>query len=95
VPRIATITDGVNLLSGPRIVTRSVKVNMLEVARPEEFRATVDGFDVLDIDSFCADPISQRYEFNFRLPGGIARGSHEVLVTMGKRTFPPLGIEVE
>jgi SAM-dependent methyltransferase len=94
VPRIATITDGVNLLSGTRIVTRSVKVNMLELTRPEEFRATVDGFDVLDIDSFCADPVSQRYEFNFRLPDRIANGPHEVLVTLGKRTFPPLAIEV-
>lgn len=94
VPRIATITDGVNLLSGTRIVTRSVKVNMLEVARPEQFRATVDGLDVLDIDSFCADPVSQRYEFNFRLPDRVSNGPHEVLVTMGKRTFAPLAIEV-
>jgi hypothetical protein len=94
VPRIATITDGVNLLSGTRIVTRSVKVTMLEVSRPEEFRATVDGFDVLDIESFCADPVSRRYEFNFRLPDRIAKGPHEALVGMGKRTFPPLAIEV-
>jgi SAM-dependent methyltransferase len=94
VPRIATITDGINLLSGTRIVTRSVKVTMHEVARPEEFRATVDGFDALDIDSFCADPIGQRYEFNFRLPDSIPNGPHEVLVSMGKRAFAPLAIEV-
>jgi hypothetical protein len=49
---------------------------------------------VLDIDSFCADPVSQRYEFNFRLPDRIANGPHEVLVTLGKRTSPPLAIEV-
>ena len=94
VPRIATITDGINLCSGKRIVTRSVKVTMLEVAHPEQFRATIDGMDVLDIDFFCGDPVSQRWEFNFRLPEAISTGPQEVLVTLGKRAFPPLAIEV-
>lgn len=94
VPRMSTITDGINLLSGTRIVTGSVKVTMLEVTHPEQFHATVDGNDVLDTESFCADPVSQRYEFNFRLPDRIRKGHHEVTVSMGKRVFPPLAIEV-
>jgi len=94
VPRISTITDGINLLSGTRIVTGSVKVTMLEVTRPDDFRATVDGYDVTDTESFCADPIALRHEFNFRLTGRIGKGPHEVLVTLGKRAFPPLAIEV-
>ena len=94
VPRLCSITDGINLLSGTRIVTGSLKVMMLEVTRPEQFRASVDGFDAQEIDSFCADPIAHRYEFNFRLPERIGKGPHEVRVTMGKRTFPPLPIEV-
>ena len=94
VPRISTITDGINLLSGTRIVTGSVKVTMLEVTHAEQFHATVDGHDVLEKESFCADPVSQRYEFNFRLPERIRKGHHEVTVRMGKRVFPPLAIEV-
>ena len=94
VPRISTIADGINLLSGTRIVTGSVKVTMHEVADAAQFRATIDGLDVLEIESFCADPISQRYEFNFRLPERVARGPHQVLVTLGKRKFAPLEIEV-
>ena len=94
VPRITTITDGINLLSGTRIVTGSVKVTMHEVADPRPFRATVDGFDALETETFCADPISQRYEFNFRLPESIGPGPHEVRVSLGKRTFAPLAIEV-
>jgi SAM-dependent methyltransferase len=94
VPRIATITDGINLLSGTRIVTGSVKVTMHEVADPAPFHATIDGLDALEIESFCADPITQRYEFNFKVPGRIAPGPHEVLVSLGKRTFAPLAIEV-
>jgi hypothetical protein len=94
VPRITTITDGINLLSGTRIVTGSVKVTMREVADPKPFHARVDGFDAVEIESFCADPIMQRYEFNFRLPERIGPGPHEVHVSLGKRTFPPLAIEV-
>ena len=94
VPRITTIADGINLLSGTRIVTGSVKVTMNEVADAAHFGATVEGLNVLDIESFCADPVSQRYEFNFRLPAQVARGPHQVLVTLGKRKFAPLDIEV-
>jgi SAM-dependent methyltransferase len=94
VPRITTITDGINLLSGTRIVTGSVKVTMLEVADPTPFTAKIDGMDAREIESFCADPITQRYEFNFKLPHGIAKGAHEVVVSLGKRAFAPLAIEV-
>jgi len=94
VPRVTTIADGINLLSGTRIVTGSVKVTMHEVSDAAQFHATMEGQDVLEIESFCADPISQRYEFNFRLPAGIAAGRHEVLVSLGKRRFAPLAIEV-
>jgi len=94
VPRISTITDGINLLSGARIVTRSVKVTMLEVGDASQFSAKVDGEDALDIDSFCADPETQRWEFNFRLPAGVIHGPHEVQVKLGRREFAPLAIEV-
>jgi hypothetical protein len=94
VPRVTTIADGISLLSGTRIVTGSVKVTMHEVSDAAQFRATVEGQDVLEIESFCADPISQRYEFNFRLPARLAPGPHQVLVSLGKREFAPLEIEV-
>jgi SAM-dependent methyltransferase len=94
VPRVTTVADGINLLSGTRIVTGTVKVTMHEVSDAAQFGATIEGQSVLDIESFCADPISQRYEFNFRLPARIAPGPHQVLVTLGKRKFAPLDIEV-
>jgi SAM-dependent methyltransferase len=94
VPRVTTITDGVNLISGTRIISRTVKVTMIEVRDPKAFHATVDGYDAVGVDAFCADPVTLRYEFNFKLPERIIAGQHEVTVRMGKRTFPPLAIEV-
>jgi SAM-dependent methyltransferase len=94
VPRVTTIADGVNLLSGNRIVSGSVKVTLIEVTHPEQFHATVDGVDALEIDPFCADPIGQRYEFNFRLPASIGSGPHDVRIELGHRVLGPLRIEV-
>jgi hypothetical protein len=94
VARIHSVTDGINLCSGTTIVTGSVKVMMTEETHADEFRATVDGRDVLDTDSFRADPTTSRWEFNFRLPPEVTRGPHELTVMLGKRVFAPIAIEV-
>jgi SAM-dependent methyltransferase len=94
VPRIISVTDGVNLCSDARIVTGSVKVMMSEVARAEGFRAAIDGRDALDIDSFCADATTGRWEFNFRLPPATKAGPQMLTVGLGRRTFAPLTIDV-
>jgi hypothetical protein len=94
VPRVTSITDGVNLLLDHRTNTGSIKVTMIEVLRPEDFHARVDGRDVRDIDAFCADPLTGRYEFNFRLPDSMAAGPHQLQVTHGKRRYAPAPIEV-
>jgi hypothetical protein len=71
-----------------------VKITMQEVPDAREFRAAMGGQDVREIESFCTDPVWQRYEFNFRLPVDVRKGPHEVHVSLGKRKFAPLGIEV-
>ncbi|HWB83642.1 MAG TPA: class I SAM-dependent methyltransferase [Bryobacteraceae bacterium] len=94
VPRIDAIADAVNLLCGTRVVSGTVKVMMSEVTHPEQFCVHVDGREVPDVETFCTDPATERYEFNLCLPKGIAPGAHEVCVGLGKREFPPLEIEV-
>ncbi|MGA3016451.1 MAG: class I SAM-dependent methyltransferase [Bryobacteraceae bacterium] len=94
VPRLTTVTDGVNLLLDHRTASGSVKVTLLEVADPDTLHATVDGRDVLETDSFCVDPVNRCYEFNFRIPSGTGPGPHELRVALGKREFQPIPIEV-
>ncbi|HUB80574.1 MAG TPA: class I SAM-dependent methyltransferase [Bryobacteraceae bacterium] len=94
VARFETVTDGVNLLLHQRTESGLLKVTMMEVPREEEFRATVDGKPVREPDSFCTDPNLRRFEFNFRLPEGVGPGGHVLRLAMGKREFPPIGIEV-
>jgi len=94
VPRVVSISDGVNLLSGSVVASGIVKAVMVEIDRPGDFRAAVDGCEAGGIERFCVDPLFQRYEFNFPLPAQVGRGSHEVRVAIGKREFAPVPIEV-
>jgi len=94
VPRVVSISDGVNLLSGCIVASGIVKAVMVEIDRPSDFRATVDGREAGGIETFCVDPLFQRYEFNFPLPEQIGPGRHLVRVSIGKRAFAPFPIEV-
>jgi len=94
VPRVVSISDGVNLLSGSVVGSGIVKAVMVEIERPGDFHATVDGFAVDAVETFCVDPLFQRYEFNFPLPGECGPGPHQVRVHVGKREFAPFPIEV-
>jgi SAM-dependent methyltransferase len=94
VPRVAQVTDGVNLLLGSRTSSGIVKVRMLDLAHPEQFRAAVDGRPVPGLDAFCTDLTRQTHEFNFHLPEGTAPGMHELRLAVGRRELAPLALEV-
>ncbi len=94
VPRVTGITDGVNLLSGNLIVSGTVKVTMEEVANGADFRAAVDQFATPPADVFCTDPIGLHWEFNFNLPANLPPGPHRVTISLGRRTFPRIPIQV-
>ncbi len=71
VPRVVSVSDGVDLLSGPRISSGIVKLTVEEfdVSR---FEAVVAGQPAPDWESFEIDPIPPRHEINLRLPPGLA-----------------------
>jgi len=94
VPRVTGISDGVNILSGSRIISRTVKVTLEEVPDGAQFHATVDKLPTPAAESFCTDPVAQRWEYNFSLPEHLPPGAHRVSVTIGRRTFPRIPIEV-
>ena len=94
VPRVQSVTDGINLLSGTRIASRVLKVTMMDVLDAGQFRAALDGMEVPGTESFCVDPIFQHYEFNVTLPESVKPGAHQVEITLGKRAFAPVAIEV-
>jgi ubiquinone/menaquinone biosynthesis C-methylase UbiE len=94
VPRLLSVTDGVNLLSGPMVTSRMVKLVFEELSVPERVSVTLDGAAISEVEIFCADPVNERFELNFRLPGEAEQGPHEVGVRIGTRAFPPAVIDV-
>lgn len=94
VPVLVSVTDGVNVLSGTTIVSRTLKVTLEDVTRPETFQASLSGLVISDTDAFCVDPLPPRYEINCRLPDSIAAGPHILEVSLAARVLGRIGLEV-
>jgi ubiquinone/menaquinone biosynthesis C-methylase UbiE len=94
VPRLTSLSDGVNLLSGTRISSRTVKLFLEELATPERLEVRVDGAVMTDLDVFCKDPVNERFEVTFTLPDSVRAGAHRVELRLGSRLFPPAAFDV-
>jgi hypothetical protein len=95
VPRLVSLTDGIDLMSGTRIVTRSIKVTIEEVVQPDDLEAWVGSVRLEDRDSFCCDPRVPRWEVNFRLPDSVPAGPAEILLHAGHRVLGAVAVTVE
>jgi SAM-dependent methyltransferase len=94
VPRLTSLNDGVNLISGSRITSRSVKLFLEELDQPEQLEVRVDGAAIQHLDVFCKDPVNERFEITFTLPDSVKSGAHRVELRLGSRLFPAAPFEV-
>jgi hypothetical protein len=94
VPRVVSVTDGIDLLSGTRIVTGSVKLAVEEVDHPEGLRIAIGGAAAEEVETFCTDPRLPRHEINFRVPASIGAGASQVEVRDGRRLVGLVAIDV-
>lgn len=88
-PVLISVRDGVNHLSGRRIVCRHVKVILDNVSEPGGLRAAIDGKVAKCSPPVCIDTQMGRHEFNVSLPGSVGPGSHRIEVFHGSTQFPP------
>jgi SAM-dependent methyltransferase len=94
VPRLNSLTDAVNLMSAHRIESRLIKASIEEVDAIEAFRAIVDGVNVENIETFRADPLTERWEVNFEIPRAVGAGDRILEIRLGTRMLARMGIEV-
>lgn len=87
VPRVISVTDGVNLPPAGQVSSGLVKVVTEEMADPAMFFATVSGRGVQKLQWFLTDPLPPRCEFNFALPPGTGSGAHTLEIRYGRRLF--------
>jgi len=94
VPRLVSVSDGVNLISTQRIESRLMKAILEEVESIDDFAASIDGLPLTVLETLKTDPQAARYEVNFSLPPAIAPGGHVLEIHMRKRMLTRMGIEV-
>jgi SAM-dependent methyltransferase len=86
-PRVISVTDGVNILSAGQVSSGLVKVVTEEMADASMFFATLSGRPVRKLEWCLTDPVPPRCEFNFALPHGIGPGTHPLEIRYGRRLF--------
>ncbi len=94
VPRLTAISDAINLMSPQRIESGLIKISIEEVDDIAGFQATVDGVTADHVETFRADPLTERWEINFGIPKGTAPGGHVLEIRLGERLLTRMGIEV-
>jgi ubiquinone/menaquinone biosynthesis C-methylase UbiE len=89
VPRILTVSDGINLMSGHRIRSGSVKLQIEEFHDLEKMEVTFGGRRIGHLDFFCTDPMPPAHEVNFQIPSyrDLPPGSYPLEVRVGSRRF--------
>jgi hypothetical protein len=94
VPRIVSITDGVNLVRKNASTTGLLKVQLEEISAPESISARIGDRMVERLEYLCVDPRAPRYEVNFRLPQGLPEGPNRLEIRVGERRLLPASIDV-
>ena len=85
VPRIVSVTDGINLVEKNATRTGLLKAQIEEVSSPELVSATVDEQPVAHLDILRTDPRPPRHELNLELPPGLSSGDHTLRIQVGPR----------
>ncbi|MBK5290673.1 MAG: methyltransferase domain-containing protein [Acidobacteriia bacterium] len=94
VPRVLSISDGIDLLAGSRLVTGSIKATLEEVLNPEDLRAWVGETSIEHMEYFCTDPRLPRWEVNFSVPKGLSLGASTVRMALGSRELGSFPVEL-
>ena len=93
-PKIALVTDRINLLARNRIENDGIKVTIEDVERVEDVWFDVGGRRAHSVLVDCADPITSTYVFSFLLPPGTKKGANRLKVRVGPRELEALEIAI-
>ncbi|WP_051670418.1 methyltransferase domain-containing protein [Bryobacter aggregatus] len=94
VPRLVEAVDGMDYLSGQRIISGCVKLFVEELLEPESLVATIDGEPAYEYSILCTDPLPPRHEINFRIAAEAGVGSKILRLEAGRRLIGLVPIEI-
>ena len=88
VPRIISVTDGVNLVEKNASSSGLLKIQIEEVSSPESLSATIDGRPAAWLEIKCTDPRAPRHEVNLALPEALDPGRYLLRLSTGRWQLP-------
>jgi SAM-dependent methyltransferase len=88
IPRIVSLTDGINLVENHKTSSGILKMQLEEVRSPELIKITIGGLPAAWCETKCIDPRPPRYELNFGVPKDLTPGPHKLEVLIGKWRLP-------
>ncbi|MBL8179310.1 MAG: class I SAM-dependent methyltransferase [Bryobacterales bacterium] len=94
VPRLLSVTDATDLLSGARITHGNIKAILEEVADPADVSFRLDGAPLAPSMVHWADRRTPRVELVLPVPEGAGPGWHTLEVQARKQRFAPVAIEI-
>jgi SAM-dependent methyltransferase len=77
-PSVFSLTDGVNALSGLRIVSRSIKAQVENLTDPNQLSASLNGIPTKRGAPYCVDEQTRWFDINFFLPRAVGPGAHRL-----------------
>lgn len=94
IPRVVSVTDGINKASRYRLETDVAKVMMEDVLSPGGCSFTVAGSPVERLEYECRDTISNTWEFCFHLNPDTPSGRHWLVVSVAGKELDLIGLEL-
>ena len=92
--KLVAVTDGVNLSSGPRIVSGWLKLTVDELADISQVEIRVAGAAAANVTAFRTDPRIPRWEINCRVPEAILPGHANVDLLVNGRLVARQPVEI-
>ena len=93
-PRVVSVTDGINKTSRFRLETGGAKVVIEDVLSPEGYSFMVAGRPVEHLQYVCTDPITNTWEFCFRLKPDTPSGRVSLVASVAGRELDSIGVDV-
>ena len=94
VPKLLSVTDGVDLLSDARIHCGRMKVDLEGIQTPLDVTFEIDGADCEPEFYECTDRMTDRYYYTIAVPAGLSTGKYKLDIRASGFELPATELEV-
>jgi SAM-dependent methyltransferase len=93
-PRVAVVTDGINLQAKARVESGTFKVALEDIENPADVSFRIGSRTIPIEDVECLDRIGEQFYYTLRLPPGILGGKHFMAVRVSGLDLPAIELDV-